>query len=79
MFPHLPGGPPRGDERLGWLAFWALNVGLALRAIGEPLAALRPTPMTGVLLPLAAALLILAMLTCPRVRAFAGRHESAGR
>ena len=73
MFPHVTGEQPRGDERLAWLAFWTLNVGLALRAIGEPLAALRPAPLTGVLLPLAAtlqlaAMIIFVLLMWPRVR-----------
>lgn len=79
MFPHMPGGPPRGDERLAWLVFWTLNSGLALRAVGEPLAGLRPGPATAVLLPLAAtlqfaAVLIFVLLTWPRVRSLAGRH-----
>ena len=84
MFPHMPAGPPRGDERLAWVVFWTLNVGLALRALGEPLATLRPTPITGVLLPLAAtlqlaAVLIFVLLAWPRVRALGARHEAAGR
>jgi hypothetical protein len=79
MFPHMAGEQPRGNERFAWLAFWMLNIGLALRALGEPLAALRPVPVTGVLLPLAAALqlgavLIFVVLTWPRVRASSGRH-----
>jgi hypothetical protein len=40
MFPHLSKEQPRGDERWAWAAFWALNAGLALRALGEPTAAL---------------------------------------
>ena len=64
---------------MAWLAFWALNIGLALGAVGEPLAALRPMPITGVLLPLAAtlqlaAVLIFVLLTWPRVRASSARH-----
>ncbi len=79
MFPHLPGGQPRGDERLAWVVFWALNAGLALRAIGEPLAALRPMPITAVLLPLAATLHLAAMLlfvwlVWPRVRSLSARR-----
>ena len=79
MFPHVAGDQPRGDERLAWASFWTLNGGLALRAVGEPLAALRPTPITGVLLPLAATLqlagvLIFVLLTWPRVRAVSARH-----
>lgn len=79
MFPHVAGDQPRGDERLAWIAFWTLNAGLALRAIGEPLAALRPMPITAVLLPLAAtlqlaAMLIFVLLIWPRVRASSARH-----
>ena len=81
MFPHMPGGPPRGDERLAWLVFGTLNSGLALRAVGEPLAGLRPGPATAVLLPLAAtlqlaAVLIFVLLTWPRVRSLAARHTT---
>lgn len=79
MFPHMPGGPPRGDERLAWLAFWTLNAGLVSRAAGEPLAGLRPGPLSAALLPLAATLqlagiLIFVLLTWPRVRSLAARH-----
>lgn len=79
MFPHMPVGPPRGDERLAWLAFWALNGGLALRAVGEPLAGLRPGPLSAALLPLAATLqlagiVIFVLLTWPRVRSLAPRQ-----
>ena len=79
MFPHAAGDQPRGNERMAWLAFWMLNGGLALRTVGEPMAALRPMPITGVLLPLAAtlqlaAVLIFVLLTWPRVRASSARH-----
>jgi hypothetical protein len=79
MFPHMAGDQPRGNEQWAWLAFWMLNGGLALRAVGEPMAALRPVPITGVLLPLAAtlqfaAMLIFVLLTWPRVRASSARH-----
>ncbi|MGQ9841454.1 MAG: hypothetical protein ACUVR4_13280 [Anaerolineae bacterium] len=81
MFPHMPGGPPRGDEWPAWLVFWMLNSGLALRAVGEPLAGLRPGPVTAGLLPLAAtlqlaAVLIFVLLTWPQVRSLAGRHTA---
>jgi hypothetical protein len=36
LFPKHPGGPPRGDERLGWASFYMLNIGLVLRGVGEP-------------------------------------------
>ncbi len=37
MFPKFSKAEPRGDERVGWAVFALLNVGLALRVIGEPL------------------------------------------
>jgi hypothetical protein len=61
MFPHLSKEQPRGDERWAWAAFWALNVGLALRAIGEPAAALRPGLLPPVVLQAAAILQVLAV------------------
>lgn len=81
MFPHMPAGPSRGDERLAWPAFWALNGGLALRAVGEPLAGLRPAPISAVLLPLAATLqlagiVIFVLLMWPRVRSLAARQAA---
>ena len=36
MFPPSSREHPRGNERLGWIAYGALNAGLLLRAIGEP-------------------------------------------
>jgi hypothetical protein len=73
MFPHAASGPPRGDERLAWLVFWTLNAGLLLRAVGEPVAGLRPSPVTALLLPLSATLqlagvLVFVLLTWSRVR-----------
>ncbi len=41
MFPKFSPAQPRGSERLGWATFALLNVGLLLRAVGEPLAAAR--------------------------------------
>lgn len=78
MFPHAAGGPPRGDERLAWLSFWTLNVGLLLRAVGEPLTALRPSPTLALLLPLSATLqlagvAVFVLLAWPRVRSLAKR------
>ena len=37
MFPRYSKESPRGNETLGWAAFGLLNVGMLLRAIGEPL------------------------------------------
>jgi cbb3-type cytochrome oxidase subunit 1 len=42
MFPKASLEKPRGNEQLAWATFWLLNVGLALRIIGEPLTALTP-------------------------------------
>jgi len=36
LFPRHPAAPPRGSDRLGWATFLLLNLGLLLRAIGEP-------------------------------------------
>ena len=41
MFPKYSADRPRGSEALGWATYWLLNVGLLLRAIGEPLVALQ--------------------------------------
>jgi len=38
LFPRRTREAPRGDERLMWLAWVALNAGLVLRLVGEPLA-----------------------------------------
>jgi hypothetical protein len=85
MFPHLAGSQPRdanarGDERLIWAVFWALNAGLLLRAIAEPWAALRPNPVIAALLPLSATLQLGAvvgfvLITWPRVRALSARDR----
>jgi hypothetical protein len=39
MFPPLSREQPRGDERLGWYTYGALNAGLLLRVVCEPLLA----------------------------------------
>ncbi len=39
MFPPLTRERPRGNERLSWFVYGALNAGLLLRVIGEPLQA----------------------------------------
>jgi hypothetical protein len=54
MFPKFSLEKPRGSENIAWAVFWLLNFGLLLRAVGEPLQALRPTPQTGWLLVLSA-------------------------
>lgn len=40
MFPKHPSLPPRGSNRLGWICFTLLNLGLAIRLVAEPLLAL---------------------------------------
>jgi cbb3-type cytochrome oxidase subunit 1 len=42
MFPKYSREKPHGSETLGWMVFWLLNLGLALRVIGEPAQALYP-------------------------------------
>ena len=73
MFPPLSRERPRGDERLGWLAYGALNGGLLLRAVAEPLHTWSPGPLSGaalvaaaVLQPIAAWALVIALW--PRVK-----------
>ncbi len=36
LFPPRSKHLPRGNEKLSWVGFWGLNMGLALRAAGEP-------------------------------------------
>jgi hypothetical protein len=74
MFPPLSRQQPRGDERLGWLTYGALNAGLVLRAIGEPLYAWLSAPWLGWILALSALLQVLAswafvLASWPRVKA----------
>ena len=40
FFPKYSKDHPRGYEKLIWISYFALNSGLILRAIGEPMAAL---------------------------------------
>ncbi|HMQ32441.1 MAG TPA: hypothetical protein PKD53_17040 [Chloroflexaceae bacterium] len=61
LFPPLAPERPRGDERLGWFAYGALNGGLALRAVAEPLQALQPSPWSAWGLAAAALLQVLAV------------------
>ncbi len=76
MFPHMGKEAPRGDERVLWAAFWCLNVGLLLRAVGEPLGALRPGLVPPIVLQASAVLQVAAAWlfaaeTWPRVKALA--------
>lgn len=61
MFPPLSRERPRGDERLGWLTYAALNAGLLLRVIFEPLHTWLPRPWNGWPLALSALLQVLAI------------------
>jgi hypothetical protein len=74
MFPPLSRERPRGDERLGWMTYAALNTGLVLRALGEPLYAWFSAPWLGWTLALSAVLQVLAswafvLAIWPRVKA----------
>ena len=74
MFPPLSREQPRGDERLGWFTYAALNAGLLLRAVFEPLHAWLPAPWLGWPLALSALLQVLAIWAFvaaiwPRVKA----------
>jgi hypothetical protein len=71
LFPKHSPRRPRGDERLGWASFFLLNLGLVLRAVGEPSHALGHR--VGALLIVAAVAQLLAgwsfvLNTWPRVR-----------
>ncbi len=73
MFPKQSLAQPRGSERLGWACYWLLNAGLLLRAAAEPWQSLKPGPLPGALLAVAAVLQWLAGMafvfnTWPRVK-----------
>ncbi|MBE2223552.1 MAG: cbb3-type cytochrome c oxidase subunit I [Anaerolineae bacterium] len=73
MFPIITRAQPRGNEQLGWASYALLNVGLLLRAIGEPLVSTRPEAGLGWLLAVSALLQWLAavlfvVLAWPRVK-----------
>jgi hypothetical protein len=82
MFPPLSRERPRGDERLGWFTYAALNAGLVLRAIGEPLYSWLSVPWLGWTLAISAVLQALAswafvLAIWPRVKARpAGRTKN---
>jgi cbb3-type cytochrome oxidase subunit 1 len=56
MLPRQSKERPRGNESLAWIAFITINVGLLMRAIGEPLVTLQPDLGAGWLLALSALL-----------------------
>jgi hypothetical protein len=59
MLPKYSKEKPRGQEWLAWAAYILVNVGLIMRAIGEPLVALRPEWGLGWMLALSALLQLL--------------------
>ena len=63
MFPKYSKQIPRGHEALGWITYGALNLGLVLRAIAEPLHAAQASQLSGLLLALSAVLQWLSGLT----------------
>jgi predicted membrane channel-forming protein YqfA (hemolysin III family) len=62
MFPRYSKDKPRGSEGLALATFVSLNVGLVLRAMGEPLQALWPAAAWGLVLVLSAFLQWLAAI-----------------
>jgi hypothetical protein len=56
MLPKYSQEKPRGIESLSWAAYFALNIGLLVRAFGEPLNALHPGSAWGWTLVLSALL-----------------------
>lgn len=60
MFPKRSKENPRGSERVGWAVLILLNVGLVLRAIGEPLMMLAPQAQIGWIVAFASMFLLLA-------------------
>lgn len=73
MFPKKSKENPRGSERLGWVVLILLNVGLVLRAIGEPAMILAPEAGLGWTLAVASTFLLLAgwgfiLNTWPRIK-----------
>jgi hypothetical protein len=72
LFPRFSKERPRGYEWLGWGTYALLNIGLALRVIGEPMNAIQPGAVWGWLLAGSALLQWLAGLcfvvnTWPRI------------
>jgi hypothetical protein len=73
MFPKASQDQPRGSERLIWGVLIALNLGLVLRAVAEPLSAAQPAMGWDWMLTISAILQWLAILgfvanTWPRVK-----------
>lgn len=60
MFPKYSKEKPRGSEWLGWMVLILLNLGLVMRAIGEPAVLLIPDANLGWMLAVASLCLLLA-------------------
>ncbi len=60
MFPKYSKEKPRGNEKIGWSVLILLNIGLILRAIGEPAMILVPQAGLGWTLAVASLCLLLA-------------------
>lgn len=60
MFPILSREKPRGNEAIGWVVFYALNSGLILRAVAEPMRNLSTAGVWQVLLVISAVLQMIA-------------------
>lgn len=56
MFPKFSRDQPRGNEQIGWAAFWLLNLGLILRIVTEPAQTALNATLWGWLLTLSAIL-----------------------
>lgn len=56
MFPKYSTQLPRGHDALAWIAYGALNVGLILRAIAEPMQAFQANDVFGTSLVVSAVL-----------------------
>ncbi len=61
MFPPFSKEKPRGNEALGWVTYFALNIGLALRVLSEPANAISPSPLFAIMLALSAVLQVTAI------------------
>lgn len=62
MFPKFSVEKPRRSETLGWWTYALLNIGLLLRAIGEPIQSTQPGPISGWMLVFSAVIQFLAGL-----------------
>lgn len=60
MFPKYSREQPRGSETLAWETYALLNMGLVLRAIGEPLLLVQPGYVASGMLALSSVLQLLA-------------------